>query len=590
MKNQIVNRGSLFSLAAVLLMLFALHGASYGQTTVSVTPASIDSPDVGGQFNIAIAITGGVNVGGYQFDLIYDSSALKLVAMANADYLPAGAFATPLSPELAKAQGRVSLGAVSVGAASDGDGTLATATFEVIEVKDSSITLENTLISDAAAAAITHTTAGSAVSVPTAPEAPADDTTGDDTTADDTTADDTTGDDTTADDTTADDTTADDTTADDTTADDTTADDTTADDTTGDDTTADDTTADDTTADDTTADDTTADDTTADDTTADDTTADDTTADDTTADDTTADDTTADDTTADDTTADDTTADDTTADDTTGDDTTADDTTADDTTADDTTADDTTADDTTADDTTADDTTADDTTADDTTADDTTADDTTADDTTTDDTTADDTTADDTTADDTTADDTTADDTTADDTTADDTTADDTTADDTTAEPADEMAAFAMTLDMGLNMISLPLMPAEPYTAQTFAEAVGATVVIRLDTASQKFIGFTAGEGGAGFAIEGGQGYIVNTPAGGAVTFMGTAWDNQQVATAPGINPFRDAWAFVVSGSLQNADPHTSYTLGSQEPAHRRDCNRTHLSDPNTFRCCVGRS
>ena len=129
------------------------------------------------------------------------------------------------------------------------------------------------------------------------------------------------------------------------------------------------------------------------------------------------------------------------------------------------------------------------------------------------------------------------------------------------APPEEEISTFSMMLDKGLNMISLPLMPAEPYTAQTFAETVGATVVIKLDASSQKFVGFTAGEGGDGFAIEGGMGYIVNTPDGGSVTFTGMAWDNQQVATAPGINPFRDAWAFVVSGRLQNADSNTNYTL-----------------------------
>ena len=127
--------------------------------------------------------------------------------------------------------------------------------------------------------------------------------------------------------------------------------------------------------------------------------------------------------------------------------------------------------------------------------------------------------------------------------------------------PAEEMATFSMTLDKGLNMISLPLMPEEEFTAQSFADAVGATVVIKLDAASQKFVGFTAGEGGDGFAIEGGKGYIVNTPDGDSVTFTGTAWDNQQVAAAPGINPFRDAWAFAISGNLQNADPQTNYTL-----------------------------
>jgi hypothetical protein len=153
------------------------------------------------------------------------------------------------------------------------------------------------------------------------------------------------------------------------------------------------------------------------------------------------------------------------------------------------------------------------------------------------------------------------DETPVDETPVDETPVDETPVDETTTPVEIDMATFSMMLDKGLNMISLPLMPEEAFTAQSFAMALNATVVIKLDATSQKFIGFTAGEGGDGFAIEGGKGYIVNTPEGGSVTFTGMAWDNQPVAAAPGINPFRDAWAFVVSGSLQNADPHTNYTL-----------------------------
>ena len=103
--------------------------------------------------------------------------------------------------------------------------------------------------------------------------------------------------------------------------------------------------------------------------------------------------------------------------------------------------------------------------------------------------------------------------------------------------PPEPTRMFEMGLAPGLNMISLPLMPAEPYTASSFAAAVGATVVIRLDTAMQEFVGFTAGQEGDGFAIEGGQGYIVNVPGGGMVTFEGTAWNNtmEDAPAAPGI-------------------------------------------------------
>ena len=90
-------------------------------------------------------------------------------------------------------------------------------------------------------------------------------------------------------------------------------------------------------------------------------------------------------------------------------------------------------------------------------------------------------------------------------------------------------------------MISLPLMPAEPYTASSFAAAIGATVVIQLDTAMSQFVGFTADQAGDGFPIEGGQGYIVNVPGGGTVSFEGTAWNNtvEDAPAAPGIQQFR---------------------------------------------------
>ena len=129
--------------------------------------------------------------------------------------------------------------------------------------------------------------------------------------------------------------------------------------------------------------------------------------------------------------------------------------------------------------------------------------------------------------------------------------------------PPEPTRMFEMGLAPGLNMISLPLMPAEPYTASSFAEAVGATIVIRLDTAMQEFVGFTAGQEGDGFPIEGGQGYIVNVPGGGMVTFEGTAWNNtmEDAPAAPGIQLPNTTWAFVVSGDLLEVEVGVSYTV-----------------------------
>ncbi|MCE2413391.1 spondin domain-containing protein, partial [Candidatus Poribacteria bacterium] len=100
-------------------------------------------------------------------------------------------------------------------------------------------------------------------------------------------------------------------------------------------------------------------------------------------------------------------------------------------------------------------------------------------------------------------------------------------------EPVVEGPGFDVTLEAGLNMISIPLMPAEPYTAKSLAEMLGATVVIQLDAATQGFVGYTVADEGDGFGIDGGMGYIVNTPAGANVKFTGDAWDNQPEQPEP---------------------------------------------------------
>ena len=150
--------------------------------------------------------------------------------------------------------------------------------------------------------------------------------------------------------------------------------------------------------------------------------------------------------------------------------------------------------------------------------------------------------------------------------------------------PVEARQMFEMALALGLNMISLPLMPAEPYTASSFAEAVGATVVIQLDTAMQEFVGFTADQEGDGFPIEGGQGYIVNVPAGGMVTFTGTAWSNtaEDAAAAPGIQ-LPTAWAFVVSGDLLETEAGVSYTVVAKNHRTGEVATRQVSSDHKTF-------
>ena len=239
MKSQIVNRGSLFSFLTVSLMLFALHGTTYGQTVLSIDPASIESPMVGEQFDINIDITGGANVGAYSFDLIYDSSALLLVEVKDGGYLKTGLlppFVAGPVPAAAEADGQVTMAATAIQAdGSDGDGTLATARFEVIEVKDSSISLESVSIAEPDGTTGEITIAGSAVTGAAAPlvdETPVDETPVDETPVDETPDDDETPvDETPVDETPVDETPVDETPVDETPVDETLVDETPVDET-----------------------------------------------------------------------------------------------------------------------------------------------------------------------------------------------------------------------------------------------------------------------------------------------------------------------------------------------------------------------
>ena len=324
MKRQIANPSKFFIMLAIF-MLFAVQSVTYGQT-ISIDPATIESPVVGEQLTLNINIMGGANVAGYQVTVTFDSTALSNASIANGNYLPAGAFVAPLPAT----ETSVGLGATAIGATSDGDGTLATVTFTVVEAKDSAIGLTNVLISDPAAAPIDVTVQGGMVTgpapeMPETPETPTEPQMPGETEMPPSKP-------------------------------------------------------------------------------------------------------------------------------------------------------------------------------------------------------------------------------------------------ETPVEPEmpeEAMIMFEMVLAPGLNMISLPLMPAEPYTARSFAEAVDATVVIRLDTGMQQFVGFTADQDGDGFSIEGGQGYIVNVPGGGMVTFEGTAWNNamEDAAAAPGIELPSTTWAFVVSGDLLETEAGVSYTV-----------------------------
>ena len=126
------------------VLLWELTPATTTNATVRVSPASVPSPAIGEQLTLSITIADGANIAGYQATLQFDTSALRYVESANGDYLPTGAFFVP--PVVSG--NKVALAATSLSEESNGNGTLATITFEVIAVKASTLTLSDVVLSD----------------------------------------------------------------------------------------------------------------------------------------------------------------------------------------------------------------------------------------------------------------------------------------------------------------------------------------------------------------------------------------------------------------------------------------------------------
>ncbi len=113
-------------------------------TMVSLSPANVDSPEVGEQLTFSLNIAEGQNVAGYQATVSFDSTALRYVESVNSDYLASNAFSIPTVVN----DNSVTLAATAFADESNGDGTFATITYEVVAVKVSTVNLSNVILTD----------------------------------------------------------------------------------------------------------------------------------------------------------------------------------------------------------------------------------------------------------------------------------------------------------------------------------------------------------------------------------------------------------------------------------------------------------
>ena len=110
----------------------------------SITPSSAVSPEIGKQQVFKVQISGGEKVAAYQFTMRFDASALRYISATNGDYLPDDVIF--LTPNIVNDQ--ITLTSTALTGEVSGNGTLATVTFEVVDTKNSTVSLSNASISD----------------------------------------------------------------------------------------------------------------------------------------------------------------------------------------------------------------------------------------------------------------------------------------------------------------------------------------------------------------------------------------------------------------------------------------------------------
>ena len=117
------------------VILWDLTATATTPAIVRISPTSVQPSTIGEQLTVSVNIAGGENVVGYQATVVFDPEALIYFSSANGDYLSDAFFVAPIVEK-----NYVTLASVGT-EGKNGDGTLATITFQVVDVKASGFLL-----------------------------------------------------------------------------------------------------------------------------------------------------------------------------------------------------------------------------------------------------------------------------------------------------------------------------------------------------------------------------------------------------------------------------------------------------------------
>ena len=146
-----------------LTALIPVTAIQKSNATVSVTPASVVSPAIGEKLTFSLNIEGGENVAGYELDVFFDATALNFVSSTNGNY------GNYLPVDTSFAWDGWIFTAKTFAEAANGDGTLATLTFEVADFRASTLTLFKVYLVDTDGKRWEATTVDANVTIPPEP-------------------------------------------------------------------------------------------------------------------------------------------------------------------------------------------------------------------------------------------------------------------------------------------------------------------------------------------------------------------------------------------------------------------------------------
>ena len=125
-----------------MVRLWDLTTTTTTPAIVRISPASVQSPAIGEKLTVSINIVSGENVVGYQATIGFDPTALLFFSGAKGEYLSDEAFLA--APVVEK--NYVTLASTELIGSSNGDGTLATITFQAVDVKTSALALSQVFL------------------------------------------------------------------------------------------------------------------------------------------------------------------------------------------------------------------------------------------------------------------------------------------------------------------------------------------------------------------------------------------------------------------------------------------------------------